>query len=466
MSNIKVLKLILFLAIGSILSAQTLELIGPPGGIVRRGQLVVHPTENDLVYSATWYGALFRTENNNSPIPVETYFKDELGELALPPLFKNYIFAKSFNPIYTSNSGTTWNVIDEEVSFSRTNYTFNPVNPEIMYMSVRDTVLMRSSDFGKNWEKLNKFENDIYDITISEDNPSKMYLSTEKGEIFLSTDSGTNWVLMNSWGSFLGEPYEIVINPFNDNTIYVQSPGGIYKSNDTGKTYLRLLESLNVTSFALDPTDTLTLYASIGDYIFAPDGGIIKTTDEGKTWASKVNGIEGSYVTANILRINPQNPNILYAGIGALGVYKTTNGGDNWFLTKASCKDVSTINADKNNPGTILSGQYGWASMKTTNYGENWYHPAFDTEFQELNSGTEFSFNPSNPNEGYLAANEGLYKTTDGGDNWNIYRQSQNVNAVAYHPRLDGLYSIQTNQGITEQLIMVNHGITMKPHTW
>ena len=81
--------------------------------------------------------------------------------------------------------------------------------------------------------------------------------------------------------------------------------------------------------------------------------------------------------------MNPQTPEELYAGIGSLGVYKTTNGGDNWYLTNLAYSDVSAIHVDKESPGTIFTGQYGWAIMKTEDFGENWEHPEFDTAFDD-----------------------------------------------------------------------------------
>ncbi|MCZ7602048.1 MAG: T9SS type A sorting domain-containing protein [Melioribacteraceae bacterium] len=422
----------------SFLFAQHLELIGPPGGFVRGNQLAIHPSSPRIVYSATWNGALFKTEGTGNAItPIETDLKDfQITEIVLPRNNLDTIILKAGLSIRSINGGNSWVVL--EPTALDANYIFNPQNQQIIYKSRREKKeLWRSNDLGDTWEHLHTFNEMILSMAISHTDTSKIYVTTLWGSLFRSTDSGRSWELRNTENVFRGTPWLIEISPYNDNTVYVGA-SGIYKSNDGGKTFSVQLEGNNLTSFAVNPLDTLTLYASVDDYAFAPDGGIIKTTNEGETWETIVNGIEGSYVTANTLRMNPQNPEELYAGIGSLGVYKTTNGGENWFLTNLAYSDVYTIYIDKENPGTLLTGQYGWAIMKTGNYGEDWHHPKFNTPFQELPV-LEIEFNPFNLDEGYAASEYGLFKTTDRGESWIYSTNMEKMQTVSYHPEVEGL---------------------------
>jgi len=436
-------KFIILFLLSSILFAQQLELIGPPGGFVRGNQLTIHPSSPRIVYSATWNGALFKTADNGHTVTaIETNLKDmQITEIVLTRNNLYTIILKAGLSIRSINGGNSWDVL--EPTALDANYIFNPHNQQIIYKSRREKKeLWRSNDLGDTWEHLYTFNEMILSIAISKTDTSKMYLSTLWGSLFRSTDSGRSWELRNTENVFRGTPWQIKISPYNDNTIYVGA-SGIYKSNDGGKTFSVHLEVNNLTSFAVNPLDTLTLYASVGDYAFAPLGGILKTTDEGETWETIVNGIEGSYVTANTLKMNPQNPEELYAGIGSLGVYKTTNGGENWFLTNLAYSDVYTIYIDKENPGTLLTGQYGWAIMKTTNKGDQWYHPEFNTEFQGLPI-REIDFNPFNLDEGFAASEYGLFKTTDRGNSWIYHKEMDIMQTVKYHPRTEGIIYAST----------------------
>lgn len=430
-------KFIILFLLSSLLFAQQLELIGPPGGIVRDNRLVLHSNYPCIIYTATWGGALFKSiDGGNTNLPIETNSSNySIAWIHLPTSNINTIIINNLSILLSTNSGENWHLV-QEMGFEN-NITSNPLNSNILYLSKEATKLLRSNDLGDTWEHLHTFDRNILCIAISKTDTSKMYLTTLWGNLYRSTDSGSSWELRNTENVFRGSPRQIEISPYNDNTIYVGA-SGIYKSNDGGKTFSVHLEVNNLTSFAVNPLDTLTLYASVGDYAFAPDGGIIKTTNEGESWDSIVNGIEGSYVTANTLKMNPQNPEELYAGIGSLGVYKTTNGGENWFLTNLAYSDVYTIYIDKENPGKLLTGQYGWAIMKTTNKGNQWYHPEFNTEFQGLPI-REIDFNPFNLDEGFAASEYGLFKTTDRGESWKYYVEMGTKRVINYHPSIPNL---------------------------
>ena len=83
-----------------------------------------------------------------------------------------------------------------------------------------------------------------------------------------------------------------------------------------------------VRTLAIDPTDSMTLYA-------VSSGGVFKSTDGGANWSPINNGLPNFFVSA--LVIDPISPMTLYAGtsrglfIGVVptsgGVFKSTDGG-------------------------------------------------------------------------------------------------------------------------------------------
>jgi hypothetical protein len=71
----------------------------------------------------------------------------------------------------------------------------------------------------------------------------------------------------------------------------------------------------------LDPVDPKICYA-------LADHGIFKSPDSGKSWSLLISGFPGPAVRA--LVIDPNRRDTLYVGTGNRGVFKSTNGGQNW----------------------------------------------------------------------------------------------------------------------------------------
>ena len=81
-----------------------------------------------------------------------------------------------------------------------------------------------------------------------------------------------------------------------------------------------------VDTIAVAPSNALLIYAgSIGT-----DGGkgVFKSVDAGRSWLEVNNGITNKRI--NAIAIDPQRPEVVYAGYEGEGFYKTTNGGDSW----------------------------------------------------------------------------------------------------------------------------------------
>ena len=105
-------------------------------------------------------------------------------------------------------------------------------------------------------------------------------------------------------------------------------------------------------------------------YIGAAAGGIWKTTDGGTTWTDKSGNF--SRLTFGSIAIDPNNTNTIYAGTGESrwgynnityegnGFYKSTNGGDTWtqitngFGTQTQFSDVE-VNPVSGNSNVLLA---------------------------------------------------------------------------------------------------------------
>jgi photosystem II stability/assembly factor-like uncharacterized protein len=140
-----------------------------------------------------------------------------------------------------------------------------------------------------------------------------------------------------------GRVVDIEAHPTNPAIIYVASAsGGIFKSTNSGSTWNPTFDMAGTASMgdlAIDPQNPDVLYAGTGEANGAGstfDGtGIWKSTDAGITWA--FSGLPNSYRIGRVV-VDAHRPDTVFAAVnGQLfgsnperGVYRTTDGGLTW----------------------------------------------------------------------------------------------------------------------------------------
>jgi photosystem II stability/assembly factor-like uncharacterized protein len=405
---------ILIFLIGS-LPAQDWDHLGPPGGRVI--SLSINPFNPYSVYTSTNGAGLFHSIDSGQSVSIinhefcnyNIYNIIQLGSST--ESFICYVLG------YLKRDGIseTWIMINDEKSWGG-GFTINPKNSDIIYISKNDSKLWRSNDGGNTWYKLHTFNEKLRIIEVSHTDTSLIYAAVDNA-IYMSVNSGNDWVKSSAPSAFNGSPYKLVINPLNNNSIFLHNEGRLLKSCNSGFSFDTLFAG-NVYTFAVNTLDTLTLYVGTGDPVFAPDGGIVKSIDSGLNWFEVRNGFPGGFIQCNRLEINPLNPDELYAGINDYGVYRTTDGGDNWQLTNLA-----------------NTTQYGWGFLLTENNGNSWYYPNFDPEVHFYDPFPfQVAINPEDSDLGFTAGYFSLYKTSNGGKNWYTTGQLPGVHSVEYHP--------------------------------
>jgi len=165
-----------------------------------------------------------------------------------------------------------------------------------------DYQLMKSTDYGMNWETGYKFEKPI--IAIFCDDYDNIFVTTanergyseEKGELHKSSDGGNNFSqvleieagIPVSW-NFASKNGVMLVSEYgfkgeNDNA------RRIYKSLDYGDTWEIIYEPEAVVEYhnhKIIITDDGTIYQSVGDGVNAK---IMKSTDDGSNWITVIEG--------------------------------------------------------------------------------------------------------------------------------------------------------------------------------
>ncbi|MBC7744382.1 MAG: glycosyl hydrolase [Flavobacterium sp.] len=183
------------------------------------------------------------------------------------------------------------------------------------------------------------------------------YMGATGGGVWKTQDGGSNWKNISDkyFGSSIGA---IAIAP-SDNTILYVGEGentmrgnvseglkGMWKSEDGGRSWknLGLKDTRHITRIVVHPKNPDIVWVAAVGHLFGPneERGVFKTLDGGKTWKRVLysNNLSG----AVDLVMEPENPKVLYAttwrvirtpyslesGGDGSGLWKSTDGGDNW----------------------------------------------------------------------------------------------------------------------------------------
>jgi photosystem II stability/assembly factor-like uncharacterized protein len=326
------------------------------------------------------------------------------------PLDANNIFGvATYGTFFKStNGGINWTIFNciDSISFPFDNIFFLNVNTGWL-CSILGKKTLKTTNSGNNWV--------VQDDTLLQSFYGIFFINRDIGFmtgsqlIFKTTNSGGNWISVN-----IPSVTDVYSSPFfiNENTGWVI--GTISNAYGTSR--------------------------------------IFKTTNSGLNWIQQ-NNISGYY--SKVQFINPYT-GYLCGGEGIQGgeymcsrLYKTTNSGSNWDRVNAdSCPRLLYMNFLNENTGWVSSGDSihltldGCITWKTK---KNYYcNSISDNDFYNIfgwgsgaciskstNSGEKFSVLSKvtkytcfqdvkffNENTGVVLEYGGVYRTTDGGNNW------------------------------------------------
>lgn len=179
-----------------------------------------------------------------------------------------------------------------------------------------------------------------------------------------------------------------------------------------------------------------TLYAARGPWSYT-NGGAYRSIDGGVSWDTLFSVPWGS---ANGVRIfiHPIDKKILYIISGAL--YKSTNYGQSWAVIFNSTTLVR-LGINPNNPLIMyVTKTVPFGSVyKTTNGGTSWFEIRNGLPINVYFAAGPIDINPDNPEIVLLGTNAGLYRSANGGLNWDTTIVRGFIPGVNIHPLLPNL---------------------------
>lgn len=248
------------------------------------------------------------------------------------------------------------------------------------------------------------------------------------------------------WGLTSGRVNSVAVSPANSSLVLIgSSTGGIWRSTDGGDSFVPVSDDqvdLAVGSLAFSKSNPSIAYAGMGDTKAGYLGsGVLKSTDEGRTWARVSNASLPSPGSISKLEIDPANPDRVYVAqyssvagskITSSGVYVSTNGGIKWNRVLAGAPRDVVI--DPGDSRVIYAGlsridkdaDPPFGLYRSTDSGSNWAN-VFSAQY-DLTRRRDFrvAVSPANPRVIYTyfggfvgsSLDAHLRVSTDAGATW------------------------------------------------
>jgi photosystem II stability/assembly factor-like uncharacterized protein len=299
---------------------------------------------------------------------------------------------------------------------------------------------------------------------------------------------------------------KITFLPGNPEVLFAGSyDGGIFKSENSGDSWFRILSKIAVYDLVINPLETTELYAS---GIFGDHGKVLKSTDSGKSWL-EIYSEESSQNTVRAITVNPANPQELLIGLSSGNLNRSVDGGATWqavtslqdrinqllwrgdtiyLLTQTKGLFSSTNNGQsfQNISGNLIASNGTFNQLfnqrpvntfnrlavssltngllylttdaglyRTTNNGGSWQVVPLPLAMNNSNPILAIAIAETTDNTVYTSAGPTVYKTTNAGQSWQTHQIATQafINAILIHPLRPqiayvGFYQIQSSFGL------------------
>ena len=444
--------------------------------------LTIDPGNRLTLYASTSGSGVFKSTNGGSSWQTinSGMTESNILSLAIDPGNSQIIYAgASSNGIYKStNGGVSWTLLNSTVGSIVVSgvLAIDPKQSQTIYAGFSGIGVYKSVNGGASWTSAGTgiTNAEIWCLAVDPGNEGTVFAGTVTKGVFKTANGGSSWAAVNN-GLTNTSISSVAIARTNTQTIYAGAPSGVFKSTNSGSTWAAAnsgLPSNNVQALALDPSDSQskTIFAGVLNY------GVYKSTDAGLTWIANNNGLTFSkdlpyLYSVTSLAVDPVDSQTIYAGIDEStfygvqgtyggGIFKSTNGGASWqtvnngltftYNGTTHTYAIKSIVIDKISR-TIYAGGYNeYYNGGLSDYGGVFKSTDGGTSWTRITSGmtnTNIHSLVIDPNSsqiiyagtgetssftqvGNINVGGGVYKSTNGGSSWTKLNTGDKNNAV------------------------------------
>jgi len=300
----------------------------------------------------------------------------------------------------SDDQGETWQAkaqIDAKNTIAGSSilkFVFDPVDAQKIYLGTEGQGMYVSRNNGDTWEKTKIASGNVWDIAVDADDSQIVYaavFASKIGRVYKTQDGGENWEIIFTDAIPERPIYNILIDWYNHENLIVTTGWG----------------------------------------------GVIKSEDQGKTWAK----LSELPAPAGRLQMDEDNSQIMWYATPSQGIFKTENAGVAWQeIALAGLKDfqgganIYQLERDKKDKTFYLATSYGLLISKDG--GTTWAPIQTLTPFASLPI-LAVAVNPEDSSELFFVAGDTVYKSVNQSESWQVRRvyTGQAIRSVLYHPK-------------------------------
>lgn len=370
----------------------------------------------------------------------------------------NTVYASTFHPSLTggklyksTDSGSTWTDITGTLPKGILDVAVDPTNSDIIYVTTNINGAHKSTDGGMTWTQLLNFPDvGAYDIEVDPVDPTILYTAARGGSlpawfteiasdrpdgitftddagVYKSTDSGLTWsqILTTS-----ASCRAIRLHPSNHNVLFaVDLVDGLQVSTDGGNTWTSYntgLDTVVLTSCAVGGDRTYVGTQGCGVY-----SGDFDVGSGSVTWQPDRSNKPVPEVYSLQIEVDPTDSNRIFVSSYPGGLYRSDADGttfrDKNGITPSVVVDdpfrqgYYTFAIHPSDPSEMWLGTWGKGIFKSYN-AMGLDIPANGADMKMYGKHiNQIVIDPDPPNTVYVATEEGVFKSSDGGATWSDF---------------------------------------------
>ena len=252
---------------------------------------------------------------------------------------------------------------------------------DVVYAGVEPSALFKSEDAGETFELVEGLWNHphrptwtpgggglcLHTIIEHPTNADRITVAMSTGGVYRTTDGGATWEASNRGvaAPFLPDPepeygqcvHKIAAHPRKPEQFFLQNHGGVYRSDDDGRTWASIGDGLPATfgfPVIVHPhrPGVAYVFPLIADASRMPPEGrarVFRTPDAGDTWEALSAGLPEQHAYFAVLRdamcADAAQPAGVYFGTRNGEVYASRDEGDSWAPVALHLPDVYVVRA-------------------------------------------------------------------------------------------------------------------------
>ena len=387
--------------------------------------VAIDPVNPEIIYAGTWH-LPWKTEDGGRHwhnIKKGVIDDSDVFSIIIDPANPATVYASACSGIYKSQSAGELFQKIQGMPFSarRTRVLrMDPANHNVVYAGTTEG-LWKSADAGATWKRMTAAKLIVNGVLIDPRNSSRVLLATDRGGVLASDDGGASFAASNR-GFTHREVSSVLVDRNNSSEIYVgllndKEFGGVFVTQDDGESWKQL-------SHGLEGRDVFVLrQAEDGSLLAGTNAGLFMLPAGASEW-QPFTGAQKGAVGNPLGRLRVMSLELTHQrwfAATSLGLFISVDHGRTW-LPEKGASDLISVSAA--NDMVVAAGHH--SVMVSVNGGESWLAPHLSQAVGSIHAVTV-----DDGGTIWLAAREGVFRSTNAGDSWEYMRSLPLSNVVA-----------------------------------